>query len=511
MFRFGLHRPKTTGTQRADFIETMDSAVVNIIESSIAKSANSYASGFRVWCKFCQETGAGERIFFPSVTDCRRFLGLFINSKTARQYVCHVTHFFNRLGITSQNMFRSEPVKQMFRGMVKREEARGWKKPKPILTVDMVRILIRIFLVAEVALACKTGMGFMFGFRMNNECHPLQWQCGSFAWVRLAFNPAGIPCTEVSLGSRKNFQGGVTMVRSCSCAPKIRNAYKRGGEFNEFCTVHLLIRYREEFPDRFQPGAFLFPDGLRGKDSCSTRALIKVLQKTIKRYPSFFPGVVENADYVTSHILRRSMANAIMESGGSAAEIMGGGMWKAPSAMFAYLDKSVVHERAVFRCIIDADSSDSDDAGENDPDQRPRNRNKPSTNQHPGAKAPSLQQVTRAANKNVDSDDDVDRVLFPLDSEYPEDVFSDIRCSESLGTSGAPRILAVLPVKEGSPPAASPRSSARASPAVGVPKKRPQPKSIAPKKQGRPTRVTQAAATAGANPARFFGTDFRPT
>ena len=220
--------------------------------------------------------GGGDRIFSPNIHDCRRFLCLFWKSSTARQYVIHVTHAFNRMGITAQNLFRSEPCKQMFRGLIKRELAQGGgPKPKPVLTLEMVKFLILALALSDPQLSCLIALAFCFGSRVNSELIPVQWGVGGHSVLTLHFRDNDRPFAKLVLASRKNYQGGSTIYRACMCSHALWHIVdlQPFHHPNPICPVHAPLKYFKSFPERFVEGAFLFPSHLRGKKSCSTRAL----------------------------------------------------------------------------------------------------------------------------------------------------------------------------------------------------------------------------------------------
>ena len=254
------------------------------------------------------------------------------------------------------------------------------------------------------------------------------------------------------------------MVRVCVCSDKGRKYPFDFSRTNPFCTYHALERYAHHHPERFQKGAFLLPAGLRGRKSCSIKALIKVVRDVVRSNPSLFSDIIKDTDFITSHIFRRSTANHIVSTGGSNAGLIAGGEWKAVPSVFSYVPKESVNAKAVYDCLVDADSSDSDDDAD------------PGPGQLPPAKSSRRFQVSAGALAAADA----------AELDDADDVFRDI--ADPSETRSRPKRADPFDPTERATKSAAPKA---------VPK-------AVPKAAGRPTSLSVAARTAGSNPSRFF-------
>ena len=358
-----------------------DHAVANLISSSISRSTAAYASGFRMWSNFCEGLNIPHEILAPSIDTCRQFVSLFNTPSTARQYVAHVMHHINASGSTQANPFKSEPVQQIFRGLKRRHLYFGKKpKPKPIFTASMVEYIVTHLPLAEIALSTIIVLGFSYGWRMMNEGFPIRWLFGpQHICIRRAPIPPPpnmdmpIPYTHVDLDTRKNLPQGSTQERGCICPPDVYNdtseyAWKRA---KPLCTVHAILKYQSIFPSMTEPGTSLFPPRMSEVNrkrvwlgssrslkvgTCTPGSFVKVLQRFVSQHIHMMPGFPpEHITHITTRILRRSMATALVVSGAPLHQVLAGGQWGVPRSILSYVAEGTIAERSIFQFLADSD------------------------------------------------------------------------------------------------------------------------------------------------------------
>ena len=407
------------GTNCAFFEHELDNEISNVIDGTIAKSTKAYASGFKLWCDFCNQLNASQ--VNPNIQDARRFLVMFRNSKSARQYVSHITHAWNKLGLVQPNIFRSDPCKQFFRGLLKREARQGWgPKPKPIFSESMIIFLVKGLKTHEPTISCMIVLAFTCGFRVNNELIPAQWLEGGHSVCEIIDCGDLVKVIRFTLVSRKNRQGGAVIERNCLCT-RIALVTNNADLFNPLCPVHAVEAYKTKFPERFTPGSFMFPKGLRGHLACSAKAMVTVVRRYIVENSSFFTGVIEQVDFVSSHAFRRAMANVMLARDASLTDIYGFGQWSGLRSSLSYVPPDKVSNRAILNCFLEESSSDDE--------RQPGSNQRPVVKERYSSASPvEITQVREA--EGVFAEDMLVNAIRRGDDEQFEDVFASISIND---------------------------------------------------------------------------------
>jgi hypothetical protein len=298
----------------------LDENAQRLLIDSIQKSYRSYISGVKCWAAFCD--ALGKQTHFPATEQLvLQYMAVFKNDATLAQYLKHLrwSHRFLRMDPAS---WYTPTVKQAIRGLGK---GKSPSPPKIALSTSHVRGMIRIAEEeGELQFAALMALARQFLLRVPSEGLPLQWE-GTHSSVSLA----GGVC-QITLRSRKNSRVPVTMTRTCCCS----SASPR------LCGLHWLLR--------------LGKNGDEGKIFTISK---DSFSKFIKRAAADVG--VPNADRTGTHAFRRGMAQDLLESSGSLAEVLRAGGWSS-SAYLRYLRSAQLDDKAVAQMVIELSDSEGE-------------------------------------------------------------------------------------------------------------------------------------------------------
>ena len=394
--------------------------IQHLVSFAISKSEKAYQSGFKRWRRHLRSYGAESRCLNPTIDDCRAYLATFVNPKSARQYVAHITHFMNAAGHYPANNFRTDQVKQIFRSLMKRNQIIGPPpKPKPFFTDTEAFFLIKTLRITEFPLSCVARVLLNFGLRAPSECFPLKFSTHIGPWKQKdlpkfhAFRiyrpehkaPANTrfptftprPVADTYHPTRKNLPGGSILLRECLCCPSIAELplenFSRFEEINPLCVVHGMLEYfsvmniTQNGQDIFPPypnimyeavplhlGGPRTPNG-KGR-VVSQAALAFVVKKVVLANPLQFPRFDMETDVpaMASHMFRRSMAN-MLYSRVDDKSFYKSGDWTSRRGPAAYVTRDTVVNKTILAHLtqhekFDLDSDDDDDLSQ-DPNNSP--------------------------------------------------------------------------------------------------------------------------------------------
>ncbi len=272
-----------------------------------------------------------------------RFLGMFRNGRSAAKYITAVRFLHQCAGSQSKNLYSDRVLRAL---QAAKGNAPPPRRANAIHLGNARDVASLAWARHEPVTATQSVLAYIFGFRVQNELMPVEWDAlpsGGHSSLRLYPGAQGRPMLEVSLRSRKNEPTGAVLVRPCTCAPWANDPF--------MCPVHTLKRYMRD-TGRLPTGR-LFPGNPES------------LYVSFVRRIRFLGGPqclnIPNAAEWTSHGFRRGMAQDILDNGGSLAEILRAGGWKS-AAFLLYLERTEVDQAAVLDCLFAADVRPSEAA-----------------------------------------------------------------------------------------------------------------------------------------------------
>ena len=332
-------------------LTSLDGRWSGLLIESIRKSARTYASEISLWIAFCATINAlplgysfpnpvpgnPPRFTGASEETALRFVGLFRNGRSAGKYFSAIRALHDLAGASPEGL-DGRRVARALEGVRKLD-------PAPTHAVALRRSVVRqlanyAWARNENDTALQLVLGYTFGFRCGDELMPLCWdglQTGGHSEVVTYANPDGRLVLRISLRSRKNEPKGAVLARPCTCAPWALDP--------QMCPVHSVQRWLN-MQRRLKTGRFFF--GLPATLLGSFQRRIRHLGERLH---------LSGWDGWTTQGLRRGMAQDMVASGSSLAQILLAGGWKS-SAFLLYLERAEVAEDAILDCIF----SQEDDA-----------------------------------------------------------------------------------------------------------------------------------------------------
>ena len=297
-------------------------------------SLKSVASGIRCWGTFCELTGREH--FPPTEEGVLAWSAYFSGGRTFQMYLPHLEKACVLVG--HDLSWKTKAVVQAARGLAKAGDR--IHEPKPAVSRALFsRMISRCPL--DDAMIQAIWISWLFLLRVPSECLPLVRQ-KPFERMdpdSVLQSPAVIglekDCLVIKLHRRKHMAGGARMVRGCIC-----DRYPPGSlEIHVpqlFCPTCVLWG---AICRRVRAGQMLFP-GLTGP-------LFTDKLRRMARSLGY-----EKAERLGSHSIRRGAARAILEAGGSFAQLLKAGQWHS-SAFRLYLDLGVEEKKAMAEVLIE--------------------------------------------------------------------------------------------------------------------------------------------------------------
>ena len=326
----------------------MDRHWADLMFASIRKSVQTYAAEISLWISFCAASGVsplgpvvGTKFAGASEETALRFLGLFRNGRSAGKYLTAVRALHD---------FARAPCTELSTRAIHRALAGAQKlTPPPHHAFALRRIVVRrvtdlAWLRNENDTALMGILAYNFGFRVGDELMPLCWDDPpneGHSSCTFTSAPNGRPLFTVSLRSRKNEPYGAELTRPCTCPPWQRDS--------AMCPVHSVRRWLLA-SRRLARGRF-FP----GNPFSNQRSFMRRFSDLGRRLQE------RGFDVWTSQGFRRGMAQDILESGGSVANILKAGGWRS-SAFLLYLERAQVDEVTMLDCIFAHDAAADSEA-----------------------------------------------------------------------------------------------------------------------------------------------------
>lgn len=298
----------------------MDEQAQRLMIEAIGESLDTYMSGIRCWAAFC--SAAKIEVHFPATgRDVIRYAAIFRSAPTFSTYLKHLrwAHRFLHLA----NSWEGSVLAEVRRGCLKTSIA-----PRSRLALqakDVQQLVKRAVDTNDFEQASLLAIGRLFLFRMPSECLPLQID-GEHSKIEFIGHEACI-----TLMYRKSCRGPSTLRRECCC----KSSGKR------LCAFHWLQVCVETARHD-------------GRNNLFRKTSAQFVRKLRADASSL---VLERAQELGSHALRRGMARDIIDCGGSLATLLRAGAWSS-SAFAAYLKEHQVEDCSVARLVVDHSDSE---------------------------------------------------------------------------------------------------------------------------------------------------------
>ena len=299
-------------------------AVLGLVKGSL----KSVASGIRCWATFCLHTGA--QAMPPKEEDVRRYLACFRASATAVHYLAHLEKACLLQGHCPKQ-WHTYTVTQLARGM--RAEQDGPYRSQEALSLTALQLITSNGIHSQCELA--TVVCWVFALRAQSECFKIRM-------ATAADNPAD-PCWFPAFGNvialtsaglvlkfarRKCHPHGDTSLLPCCCRRSPSFALHVEKRLCPTCSIWPAICVHAA------PGQEIF----RGY---SPSIFLRELRQALGA------ARIPNAERYTLHCMRRGAARAVIQHGGTLADVLRACGWK--SATFKlYLEMTGVEAMAMF-------------------------------------------------------------------------------------------------------------------------------------------------------------------
>ena len=311
------------------------------IMRSCELSLKSVASGIRCWAHFCQNSG--RQHFPPTEEAVLAWSAYFGAGRTFQMYLPHLEKACSMLGYDLS--WKTRAVVQAAKGLAKAGDR--IHEPKPAVSKALfVRIMNRNPINEPFVQA--VWVSWMFLLRVQSECLQLVRQLPHERMDEdtVLQSPAVIGLEKgqlvIKLHRRKHMPGGARMVRKCIC-----RRYPEGSlEIHVpqlFCPV---CSFWESMRRRVMTGEKLFPNITGSTFVSSLRCMARQLGW-------------EKSERLGAHSIRRGAARAILDAGGTFAQLLKAGQWHS-SAYRLYLDLGGEEAKAMASVLIE-DSEDGDE------------------------------------------------------------------------------------------------------------------------------------------------------
>ena len=306
-------------------------------------SLKAVASGLRRWGMFCESLR--EPHFPPTAKRVSQWSFMFPPGKTFGLYVAHLLKACQLLGISDQ--WCSHEVRGIIKGL-KNAKVPSMAPKSAISPAILAAIVKKEGFGSEFAQLALISYAFLL--RVFSEALPLTRAVHSGDLDEFS-DLEGPPIIGMLRGAdsekltikfrrRKNINKCGVIKRGCCCetSSSDRLSIHIPSLFCPVCSIWPSLR------KRVKKGEQLFPNLAKSNINRILRAVLRKIG-------------IQRADSFGTHAFRRGAARALLDNGGTMADLLRSGMWSS-SAFKLYLDMDIHEDKAMSNILIEISDSE---------------------------------------------------------------------------------------------------------------------------------------------------------